>query len=99
MPEKLTTSPLFPPEICSADQSQSPVHAFLPQLTANCIASLSTLRLVVAPTKFTSERITPVPGVPSVSGYDWSKSMPNCRRPVPVLPCVFVCMRESMCVM
>ena len=35
IPEKLTTSPLLPPETLSSDQSQSPVHAFLPQLTAN----------------------------------------------------------------
>ena len=84
------SSPAVPPVILSEDQSHSPVHAPSPQFTANWTASLLTLKLVVAPTKLTSESLTPVPGVPRVSGYDWSMSMPNCRRPLPVFPCVYV---------
>lgn len=59
---------LFPPETDNELQSQVPVHAPLPQLTATCVALPSTARLVSLPMKLMSLIVTPVPGVPIVSG-------------------------------
>lgn len=68
MPLKPVMGPSLPPETLSEDQSQVPVHAPEPQFTATFSAPLLTVSEVVAPTKFTPESLTPVPGVPSVSG-------------------------------
>ena len=68
MPLKLTISPVDPPETLRSLQSQDPVQAPFPQLTATCLAPLFTLSDVVEPTKLTPESLTPVPGVPRVDG-------------------------------
>lgn len=68
MPLKPLTAPAEPPVTTSLDQSQVPVQAPDPQFTSTRFAPLLTAMVVVEPTKFTPEIITPVPGVPSVDG-------------------------------
>ena len=68
MPLKPVIVLASPPVTTSFDQSQVPVQAPDPQFTATRWASLLTEMEVVDPTKLTPDRMTPVPGVPRVSG-------------------------------
>jgi len=64
----LVSFPAVPPVTESSGQSHVPVQEPSPQFTATCCAPLLTENEFSAPVNEMSEMMTPVPGVPRVSG-------------------------------